>query len=125
MDLSSWFRRTTKKSTKIPNPPKPQGQQEQEQEEQLLGVTEQLIDFVKSFTFDTFKNFHLQDNEDETPTTSGNVRNDLSEWQERHATLVLSQIKIWVSGNFFFRGDLVVSWEMQFRVLKSCDFKRL
>lgn len=60
MDLSSWFRRTTKKSTKIPNPPKPQGQQEQEQEEQLLGVTEQLIDFVKSFTFDTFKNFHLQ-----------------------------------------------------------------
>ncbi|GMY33896.1 BSD domain containing protein [Fagus crenata] len=95
MDLSSWFRRTTKKSTKNPNPPKPQGQQEQEQEqeEQLLGVTEQLIDFVKSFTFDTFKNFHLQDNEDETPTTSGNVRNDLSEWQERHATLVLSQIK--------------------------------
>lgn len=26
--------------------------------------------------------------------TRGNVRNDLSEWQQRHATLVLSKIKV-------------------------------
>jgi hypothetical protein len=42
------------------------------------------------------------DNEDETPTTSGNVRNDLSEWQERHATLVLSQIKVLLFFYFYF-----------------------
>ncbi len=42
------------------------------------------------------------DNEDETPTTSGNVRNDLSEWQERHATLVLSQIKVLLFLFFYF-----------------------
>lgn len=28
-------------------------------DEQVLGVTDQLIDFVKSFTVDTFKNFPL------------------------------------------------------------------
>ena len=58
MDLSWWFRRTTKSSTQHnpnPNPPKPQ-------DEEQLGITEQLIDFVKSFTFDTFKNFPLQGN---------------------------------------------------------------
>lgn len=30
-------------------------------------------------------------------TGAGNVRKDLSEWQERHATLVLSKVKV-----FFF-----------------------
>ncbi|KAM3683882.1 hypothetical protein ACJW31_12G182600 [Castanea mollissima] len=104
MDLSWWFRRTTKSSNQHspnpnPNPPKPQNEEEE------LGITEQLIDFVKSFTFDTFKNFPLQDDDDDggsetAMTTSssssssrGNVRNDLSEWQQRHATLVLSKIK--------------------------------
>uniref|UniRef100_A0A7N2RBF9 BSD domain-containing protein n=1 Tax=Quercus lobata TaxID=97700 RepID=A0A7N2RBF9_QUELO len=100
MDLSWWFRRTTKSSTQHnpnpnpnPNPPKPQ-------DEEQLGITEQLIDFVKSFTFDTFKNFPLQDDDDDggsetvmTTSSRGNVRNDLSEWQQRHATLVLSKIK--------------------------------
>lgn len=96
MDLSWWFRRTSKSSTEHnPNPPKPQ-------DEEQLGITEQLIDFVKSFTFDTFKNFPLQDDDDDddggsetvmTTSSRGNVRNDLSEWQQRHATLVLSKIK--------------------------------
>lgn len=33
-------------------------------------------------------------NGDDSPSTSGNVRSDLSEWQERHATLVLSKVKV-------------------------------
>lgn len=33
--------------------------------------------------------------------TRGNVRNDLSEWQQRHATLVLSKIKVLFSIHHF------------------------
>lgn len=32
-------------------------------------------------------------------TMSGNVRKDLSEWQERHAVLVLSKVKVFISGS--------------------------
>lgn len=32
--------------------------------------------------------------ESEKATTSGNFRKDLSEWQERHASLVLSSVKV-------------------------------
>ncbi|KAG2716781.1 hypothetical protein I3843_03G145100 [Carya illinoinensis] len=100
MNLPSWFRRSlssTSQVTENPNPPQ-QKQQQQEQEELLLGVTEQLIDFLKSLTVDSFKNFPLQDDEgaacgDGNLTTSGNVRRDLSEWQERHALLVISKVK--------------------------------
>ncbi|XP_062149039.1 uncharacterized protein LOC133857726 [Alnus glutinosa] len=101
MDLSSWFRRslssTKTKNPNLPNQSHPDPQQ-QRQEEELLGVTEQLIEFVKSLTFDTFNNFPLQDDEgaacgDVTPSTSGNVRKDLSEWQERHALLVITKVK--------------------------------
>jgi hypothetical protein len=65
MDLSSWFRRSlSSTSTKTKNPNLPNQShpdpQHQRQEEELLGVTEQLIEFVKSLTFDTFNNFPLQ-----------------------------------------------------------------
>lgn len=30
----------------------------------------------------------------DVPTTASNVRKDLNEWQERHATLVLSNVKV-------------------------------
>lgn len=61
MDLSSWFRRTLLRNTektKSPDPPK-QALHQNEPEDELLGVTEQLIDHVKSFTLETFKNFPL------------------------------------------------------------------
>ncbi|XP_021631993.1 uncharacterized protein LOC110629366 isoform X2 [Manihot esculenta] len=101
MDWSSWFRRTAK-NAKSPN--QQQQQNTHEDEEELLGVTSQLINHVKSFTLDTFKNFPLQDGTDgtvtfsdeilaATETTSANIRKDLSQWQERHATLVLSKVK--------------------------------
>jgi hypothetical protein len=133
MDWSSWLLRSVSRSSdnsknsqnsnqQIPKPGGGGGGEEQ------LGVTQQLIDHVKSFTIDTFKNFPLQGKktclvnattsssmlgflllmfscclcilvlEDEaTPSstkTSSNVQRDLSEWQERHATLVLSKAKV-------------------------------
>ena len=37
-----------------------------------------------------------------TTSSRGNVRNDLSEWQQRHATLVLSKIKVLFLFTVFF-----------------------
>ncbi|KAG2306950.1 hypothetical protein Bca4012_084096 [Brassica carinata] len=70
-------------------------------EDDLLGVTDELIDHVRSFTIDTFKNFTLYDEEacvnpleeDEEDNGVSNVKKDLSDWQERHAVLALSKSK--------------------------------
>ncbi|KAF5741262.1 hypothetical protein HS088_TW10G00258 [Tripterygium wilfordii] len=100
MDFSSWIRRRLLRNpekTEIPDQPK-QSNQTQAGDE-LLGVTQPLIDHIQTFTVDTFKNFRLQDDNgvtdaDATPTnSSANLRQDLSEWQQRHATLVLSRVK--------------------------------
>ncbi|GJM86697.1 hypothetical protein PR202_ga02581 [Eleusine coracana subsp. coracana] len=58
------------------------------------GITEDLRDFVKGMTISTFRDFPLQDEPEmaDVPTVS-NVRQDLNEWQARHATLVLSAVK--------------------------------
>ncbi|XP_022758645.1 uncharacterized protein LOC111305400 [Durio zibethinus] len=105
MKLSSWFHRSVSRNSKnnknaeqLQSTHSDQNQQNQEEEEEeLLGVTQQLIDHVKSFTLETFKNFPLQDNEaansNSETQTSSNVRKDLSDWQERHAVLVLSKVK--------------------------------
>ncbi|XP_062078692.1 uncharacterized protein LOC133783147 isoform X2 [Humulus lupulus] len=96
MNLSSWFRRRSNgKNTKNPDL-SDQPKQQNQFDDRILGVNDKLIDYVKSFTLDTFKNFPRSDDEKEKnggdfPTTSGSVRSDLSEWQERHATLVLSK----------------------------------
>ncbi|CAJ1949321.1 unnamed protein product [Sphenostylis stenocarpa] len=73
-------------------------QHQQEGEEKVYGITEELINHVKSFTIDTFKNFPLKDEDEgsygeETQSSSSKVRKDLSQWQERHAILVLSRVK--------------------------------
>ncbi|GJN22095.1 hypothetical protein PR202_gb09628 [Eleusine coracana subsp. coracana] len=59
------------------------------------GITEDLRDFVKGMTISTFRDFPLQDEPEmaDVPTVS-NVRQDLNEWQARHATLVLSAVKV-------------------------------
>ncbi|XP_050365125.1 uncharacterized protein LOC126783662 isoform X2 [Argentina anserina] len=96
MDLSSWFRRTLLRNTEKtqnPDPPK-----HNEPEDELLGITEQLINLVKSFTLETFKTFPLPDDEgatcgDNSLKTSGNIQKDLSQWQQRHAMLVLTKVK--------------------------------
>ncbi|XP_022159088.1 uncharacterized protein LOC111025528 [Momordica charantia] len=85
MNFSSWFRRRLLRE----NGQFTSGKQSRgEKEEEILGVTDSLIEFVKSFTFETFKNFPLPD-EGEAPRVDQN----LSDWQERHAVLVLSKVK--------------------------------
>ncbi|EES07330.1 hypothetical protein BDA96_04G270800 [Sorghum bicolor] len=58
------------------------------------GITDDLREFVKGMTLSTFRDFPLQDEPEmsDVPTVS-NVRQDLNEWQARHATLVLSAVK--------------------------------
>ncbi|KAF7119702.1 hypothetical protein RHSIM_Rhsim13G0044900 [Rhododendron simsii] len=93
MDVYSWFRRSPSSANGQITKQEPQ---RDKAEEELFGVTDQLIDFIKTFTVETFKNFPLQDEEAancDGVTGAGNVRKDLSEWQERHATLVLSKVK--------------------------------
>ncbi|GMI99853.1 hypothetical protein like AT1G26300 [Hibiscus trionum] len=62
-----------------------------------FGITDDLRDFVKGFTPSTFQNFPspVQDESEQSDVTTkgSNVRKDLSEWQERHATLVLTTVK--------------------------------
>ncbi|TYI51532.1 hypothetical protein E1A91_D12G183200v1 [Gossypium mustelinum] len=62
-----------------------------------FGLTDDLRDFVKGFTSTTFQNFPspVQDEPEpsDSTTVGSNVRKDLSEWQERHATLVLTTVK--------------------------------
>ncbi|KEH29002.1 BSD domain protein [Medicago truncatula] len=88
-----WLKRTLSKSSRNPNTAT---QQQHEQEHH--GITDELINLVKSFTIDTFKNFPLQDEDEssyseEVESTSTRVRKDLSQWQERHAVLILSNVK--------------------------------
>ncbi|XP_043720012.1 uncharacterized protein LOC122667694 [Telopea speciosissima] len=107
MSYSSWLRQSLswkkKKSQAATDPTshKETAEVEALTEDEEFGVTEQLKNFVKSFSVDTFKNFPLQDDQgtvnnnasDSASTTSSNVRQDLSEWQERHAIIVLSRVK--------------------------------
>ncbi|XP_042485409.1 uncharacterized protein LOC122065648 isoform X2 [Macadamia integrifolia] len=59
-----------------------------------FGVTDELREFVKGITLSTFQDFPMEDKPEtaDVPTVS-NVRQDLTEWQARHATLVLSTVK--------------------------------
>ncbi|KAK4762732.1 hypothetical protein SAY86_008500 [Trapa natans] len=61
-----------------------------------LGVTSDLRDFVKGFTATTFQSFPIQEDEpqaSDAPPVASNVRQDLNEWQAKHATLVLTTVK--------------------------------
>ncbi|XP_042502397.1 uncharacterized protein LOC122079753 isoform X2 [Macadamia integrifolia] len=59
-----------------------------------FGVTDELREFAKGITLGTFKDFPMEDEPEivDVPMVS-NVRQDLTEWQARHATLVLSTVK--------------------------------
>ncbi|CAN8236038.1 unnamed protein product [Cochlearia groenlandica] len=61
-----------------------------------FGITDDLREFVQGLTSATFQAFPEQDESSEVSdavATASNVRKDLSEWQERHATLVLGSVK--------------------------------
>ncbi|XP_028763611.1 synapse-associated protein of 47 kDa [Neltuma alba] len=66
----------------------------QEKELERFGITEELREFVKGITPSTFRDFPLEDDTylSDVPAVS-NVRKDLTEWQEKHANLVLSTVK--------------------------------
>ncbi|GAA0186159.1 hypothetical protein LIER_33447 [Lithospermum erythrorhizon] len=61
---------------------------------EMFGVTEELREFVKGITSNTFRDFPLPDDSvmSDIPTVS-NVRQDLTQWQEKHAKLVLLSVK--------------------------------
>uniref|UniRef100_A0A803N364 BSD domain-containing protein n=1 Tax=Chenopodium quinoa TaxID=63459 RepID=A0A803N364_CHEQI len=61
------------------------------EELQKFGITDELREFVKEITLNTFQDFPLPDDApvSDVPTVS-NVRQDLTEWQAKHATLMLS-----------------------------------
>ncbi|KAK4706737.1 hypothetical protein R3W88_024756 [Solanum pinnatisectum] len=91
MDVYSWFRRSLSRTTKTTTTTTTTTVTAQPDDELLYGVTDELLDFIKSFSIDTFRNFSLPDEDDgDTPE---NVRKDLSDWQQRHALLVLSKLK--------------------------------
>lgn len=54
--------------------------------------------------------------------TVSNVRQDLSEWQQRHATLVLTIIKVILFGSLFWLGILEClarkKWKLEY--VTSC-----
>ncbi|CAH9088112.1 unnamed protein product [Cuscuta europaea] len=59
-----------------------------------FGVTDDLREFVKGITMNTFQDFPLQDvSEMSSIPTVSNVRQDLNDFQEKHANLVLSSVK--------------------------------
>lgn len=93
MDVYSWFRRNLSRTTRTTTTTVTA----QPDDELLYGVTDQLLDFVKNFSIDTFRNFSLPEEEDgDTP------EKDLSDWQQRHALLVLSKLKVFTYLSLFY-----------------------
>ncbi|XP_047341928.1 aspartic acid-rich protein-like [Impatiens glandulifera] len=59
-----------------------------------FGITDDLRQFARGFTVTTFQNFPIHDDSvvSDVPTLS-NVRQDLTDWQQKHASLVLTTVK--------------------------------
>ncbi|XP_020592417.1 uncharacterized protein LOC110032953 isoform X2 [Phalaenopsis equestris] len=73
---------------------KPRKEEEKVAQLEEFGVTQQLLAFLKDFTVDTFKNFPLKDDpsaDGDVGTSGSSLSKDLSEWQERHALLLLTK----------------------------------
>ena len=111
-------------------PPIPSGAASEPDAAELerYGITDDLREFVKGMTISTFRDFPLQGaafsigwvyrirgfeasdrgffgpadepEMSDVPTVS-NVRQDLNEWQAKHATLVLSAVKVLSSSTYF------------------------
>lgn len=127
MDLYTWFRRN--KKTSLPLATTQCSSKQAEKEDELYGVTDELIDLIKSFTLDTFRNYPLQDEEGANcgeigaQGDSGNVQKDLSDWQERHAILVLSKVKELSQLRFRLCPGYLKErqfWRIYFSLVKNC-----
>ncbi|KAK4763379.1 hypothetical protein SAY86_009147 [Trapa natans] len=85
---------------------------EPELDAEKLGVASDLRDFVKGFTARTFQSFPIQGSQDGpqvsgVPPMASKVRQDLNEWQAKHATLFLTTVKVSASSagfGFIFSG---------------------
>ncbi|XVF54491.1 hypothetical protein PTKIN_Ptkin05aG0184400 [Pterospermum kingtungense] len=78
----------------IAPPPNTERQAEQEEELERFGINEELRDFVKGITLSTFQDFPFSDDSPMSDVaTVSNIRQDLTEWQEKHANLVLLTVK--------------------------------
>ncbi|KAM0002572.1 putative BSD domain-containing protein [Helianthus debilis subsp. tardiflorus] len=86
MNIQSWFRRAKSRSSSSS-----QASTNQNEEHKLYGITDDLINLLKSFTLETFRNFNLQD--EQGAVDGPESTKDLSSWQEKHAVLVLSKVK--------------------------------
>ncbi|KAG6538399.1 hypothetical protein ZIOFF_003520 [Zingiber officinale] len=74
-----------------------------------FGVTQELKEFVQGLQISTFRDFPMQDEPEPDISTipaASNVRQDLNEWQARHATLVLSTVKVFEYEISKFRYEL-------------------
>uniref|UniRef100_A0ACD5UWZ4 Uncharacterized protein n=1 Tax=Avena sativa TaxID=4498 RepID=A0ACD5UWZ4_AVESA len=81
------FRRRSSSAGGGAGPSKPSAAEGKEEEE--LGVTPQLLDFLRTLSPDAFKSSAVQLNQDGAVEAAG----ELSEWQQRHAVLVLGRAK--------------------------------
>lgn len=88
--LSNLVHSSSSNARGAPPPPPPPSDADLEK----FGVTNDLREFVKGITMNTFQDFPLEDDSEmsDIPTVS-NVRQDLTEWQVTHAKLVLSSVK--------------------------------
>ncbi|CAK9868053.1 unnamed protein product [Sphagnum jensenii] len=70
--------------------------QPSEKELEEYGITPELREFVKGLTIRTFRDFPLEDSNwkktEKAAVSVPQVRQDLTEWQERHAVLVLMTV---------------------------------
>ncbi|XP_056158979.1 uncharacterized protein LOC115667112 [Syzygium oleosum] len=76
----------------------PPGPLEEEEDLKKLDVTGDLREFVKGSTPTTFQNLPIRDDEEVeeecgAAAAGSNVKRDLTEWQAKHATLVLTTVK--------------------------------
>ncbi|KAL1826139.1 hypothetical protein ACET3Z_012917 [Daucus carota] len=100
-NVYSWVRRSLSTPIKIKSFSKNESAHQSIVQEngENYGVNDDLIDLISSFSLDTFRNYPLQDEEggancgDDATSKSSGIRNDLSEWQQQHAILVLSKSK--------------------------------
>ncbi|CAI9113380.1 OLC1v1013973C7 [Oldenlandia corymbosa var. corymbosa] len=81
-------------SSLVDNNSPPAAPEVSEADLEKFGVTDDLREFVKEITLNTFRDFPLEDVSEvsDVPAVS-NVRQDLTEWQEKHAKLVLATVK--------------------------------
>ncbi|CAN6449015.1 unnamed protein product [Victoria cruziana] len=95
---SSWFRRATNSLGSRNSLENKQPREENDKEILVrYGITNQLQEFVKGFTLDTFKE-NQQDHDGgvggpENAPLVGNIRQDLTKWQVKHANLMLANVK--------------------------------